>query len=122
MDDVLQSASRDPKAYPLWMLFSVERLKEFGNFGESLPGFTNADGLSFVPVFTDKDIAQRFAKQSGGLELLPIENLDRLCFILRLYQKKGVPYVGTDFFVAKGKKKAAGGQFRTISVFLAEIE
>jgi hypothetical protein len=126
MDDILVSASMDQSSYPLWILFSVERLRLTGKFLESLPVHTDMfSGEQFAPLFTDKDLAQRWLDEHplhDARELMPIEDLSRLSYVLQCYLKGGVHNVGTDFVSRQFGRSGSFGQLRTIAVFLKEIE
>ena len=122
MEDILASASSDRSAYPLWVLFSVAQLKQTGDLRKSLPFYPDLNGEKYAPVFTDKDLAQRFVEENpeDTCELMPVEDLDRLCYILQLYQGMGVLNVGTDFSSRKFQQPPLDGQLRTIAIFLQE--
>lgn len=123
--DTLVTASLDRTSYPLWILFSVERLK-VGGFAASLPVHTDLiSGDKFAPVFTDKDLAQRWIDENpldDARELMPIEDLGRLRYILGLYLQGGVEYVGTDLSTRKLGEGERRGELRTIRAYLGQLK
>lgn len=124
MIDVLKTASKDHTAFPLWMLFNVAILKTSGSFQESLPFHRDEQGNPFASVFSDKDLAERYVEENplDPCEVMPIEDKARLCYVLRLYQQKGVCYVGADFSSRQFGQEKRFGQTRTIEIFIAECE
>jgi hypothetical protein len=106
------------------MLFSADLLKQTGDFRRAMPSYPASDGTRFAPVFTDKDLARRFVEENpaaSAIELMPVEDLARLCCLLRLYQTIGVSHVGTDFSSRRFKEPGWQGQLRAIEAFLREL-
>jgi hypothetical protein len=121
--DILR-ASADPKSYPLWMLFSVERLKEAGDFRAALPSYLDKEGRKYALLFSTKDLAQRFAEANPvhREELMPIENSARLCHLLRLYRKAGVASVGANLSLQEILKGVRRKELQSIAALLQALE
>jgi hypothetical protein len=128
MDDVLVHLALDYSAYPLWMYFGIESLKQTGQLKKALPSFQESEGELFAPVFTDKDLAERFLREKNTsgqcrqIDLMPAEDLGRLCYLLTLYLHTGVKYAGIDFSTRTSGDDIQRGRLRKISTFLEKIE
>jgi hypothetical protein len=65
---------------------------------EGLVVGTTPKGTGFVPLFTDKDLADRFVKTQGGSELIPVRIMSPEDFlvILEQFKEQGHTHIGYD--------------------------
>lgn len=84
---------------PVWVL---GRGRGKDRLNELLDG-DNADGVRTTPVFTDKDLAQRFLTQHhiAGFSPTPIADGNILVGFLRAIEKRKITHVSLD--ASKGK-------------------
>jgi hypothetical protein len=105
--------------YPLWTLHDKALEKKLGMPG-GVPRIDPPGMEPMLAVFTDADLAERFARALGRPDVVPmaLRNPQAALAVAEFFQKEGVKYVGIDISF---QPNSASLQLRSIGEFIDDV-